>query len=166
MARKTHPASISSVPAGPGRCLSLVLALALAGCNTPNIRGSDPGALRSHADIAYQNENWQSAEQDYLYLTRHQGSGAEDWFRLGNIYARTSRPVEAVAAYHEALKYDQGNSDVWNNLGMVQLRQATQTFIDMVNHTDVNDPLNLRARYAVTAITELLETRFNAPAAE
>ena len=166
MVRKIIPASISSAHAGPGRCLSLVLALALAGCNTQNIQESDPGAIRSHADTAYLNEDWQSAEQDYLHLTRHAGAGAEDWFRLGNIYARTNRPDEAVAAYHEALKYDQGNSDVWYNLGMVQLRQATQTFIDMVNHTDVNHPLNLRARYAVTAITELLETRFNAPAAE
>ena len=166
MVRKTIPASISSAHVGPGRCLSLVLAFALAGCNTQNLRESDPDAVRTRADAAYQNEDWQSAEQDYLYLTRHRGTGAGDWFRLGNIYAHTNRPDDAVAAYHEALKYDQGNSDVWNNLGMIQLRQATQTFIDMVNHTDVNDPLNLRARYAVTAITELLETRFNTSDAE
>lgn len=166
MVRKTIHASISSAHAGPVRCLSLVLAFVLTGCNTQNIQDTDPDAIRTHADAAYQNEDWLSAEQDYLYLTRQAGAGAEDWFRLGNIYARTKRPDKAVAAYHEALKYDQRNSEVWNNLGMVQLRQATQTFIDMVNHTDVNDPLNLRARYAVTAITELLETRFNAPVAE
>jgi Tfp pilus assembly protein PilF len=146
--------------------LSLVFAFALAGCETQNLRESDSDAIRTHADATYQNEDWQSAEQDYLYLTRQAGASSEDWFRLGNIYAHTDRPDDAIAAYREALKYDQGNSDVWNNLGMIQLRQATQTFIDMVDHTDVNDPLNLRARYAVTAITELLESRFGTSDAE
>jgi len=146
--------------------LPLVLALALAGCNTQYLLKSDADAIREHADAAYQNKDWQAAKQDYMYLTRQAGAGARDWYRLGNIYAYTNQPDDAVAAYHEALKYDQGNSDIWNNLGLVQLRQATQTFIDMVNHTDANDPLNTRARYAVTTITELLEAQFNAPAGE
>ncbi|MGH8120934.1 MAG: tetratricopeptide repeat protein [Gammaproteobacteria bacterium] len=166
MARDTIPASISSTRVGPGWCLSLVLALVLSGCNTQTIRESDPAAVRAHADTAYRNEDWQTAEQDYFFLTRNTSAVAEDWFRLGNIYARTNRPDAAIAAYREALKQDQDNGDAWFNLGMVQLRQATQTFIDMVNHTDVQDPLNLRARYAVTTITELLETRFTTPAAE
>lgn len=166
MTRDTSPASISSTRVGPGWCLSLVLVLFLSGCNTQTVRESDPVAVRDHADAAYRNEDWQTAEQDYFFLTRNASAGAEDWFRLGNIYARTNRPDEAIAAYREALQQDQSNSDVWFNLGMVQLRQATQTFIDMVNHTDVQDPLNLRARYAVTTITELLETRFHTPDAE
>jgi Tfp pilus assembly protein PilF len=166
MVRKTIPASISLAHVGSGRCLSLILAFALAGCNTQNLRESDPDTIRAHADTAYQNGEWQTAERDYEYLTRHAGTGARDWYRLGNVYAHMNRPDDAVASYREALKYDQGNSDVWNNLGLVQLRQATQTFIDMVNHTDANDPLNLRARYAVTAITELLETTFRTPDAE
>lgn len=166
MVRKTIPASISSAHVGPGRFLSLLLAFALAGCNTQFLRESDPDTLRAHADTAYQDEDWQAAAQDYLYLTRQAGAGARDWYRLGNIYAHMNRPDDAVAAYREALKYDHGNSDVWYNLGLVQLRQATQTFIDMVNHTDANDPLNVRARYAVTAITELLETGFHTSDAE
>ena len=166
MARTIIPASISSTHVGPGCCLSLILALVLTGCDTLNIRESEPTAIRNHADAAYQSEDWKTAEEDYLYLTRNAAAGAEDWFRLGNIYAHTKRPDDAIAAYREALRQDQGNSNVWYNLGVVQLRQATQTFIDMVNHTDVNDPLNLRARYAVSTITELLETRFNTHNAE
>ena len=166
MARKTTPASLSSAHIGPAWCLFLVLVLTLSGCNTQNIRASDPVALRDHAAAAYQNDDWETAEQDYLYLTRNATAGAEDWFRLGNIYAHTNRPDDAIAAYREALKQDQGNTNVWYNLGVVQLRQATKTFIDMVNHTDVNDPLNQRARYAVTTVTELLESRFNTPDAE
>ena len=167
MVQNTIPASITSVQVGPGRCLSLLaLALALSACNTQNIQDSDPAAIRDRAAAAYQNEDWTSAGQDYLYLTRNATAGAEDWFRLGNIYVHTNRPDDAIAAYREALARDQGNSDIWYNLGMVQLRQATQTFIDMVNHTDANDPLNLRARYAVTTVTELLENRFNTLDAE
>ena len=166
MARNTTTASLSSAHIGPAWCLFLVLVLTLSGCNTQNIRASDPVAIREHAAAAYQNNDWETAEQDYLYLTRNAAAGAEDWFRLGNIYARTNRAEAAVTAYREALKQDQGNSNVWYNLAVVQLRQATQTFIDMVNHTDVNDPLNLRARYAVTTVTDLLESRFNTPDAE
>ena len=166
MARQTPTASLPSAHIGPAWCLTLVLVLTLSACNTQNIRASDPGALRDHAAAAYQNDDLDTAEQDYLYLTRNATAGAEDWFRLGNIYARTNRADAAVTAYREALKFDQGKSNVWYNLGMVQLRQATQTFVDMVNHTDVNDPLNLRARYAVTTVTELLESRFNTPDAE
>lgn len=161
MARTTIPSGITSVPGGPGWYLSLILVLLLTGCDMQNIRASDPAATRDRAAAAYQNDDWQAAEQDYLQLTRNNTATAEDWFRLGNIYARTNRPDDAVAAYRQALQRDQNNGTVRYNLGIVQLRQATQTFIEMVNHTDVNDPLNMRARYAVTAITELLETRFN-----
>ena len=166
MVHKTIPASISLARVGTGRCLSLVLAFVLAGCTTENLRESDSGSIRSHADTAYQEGDWQGARQDYEYLTRNGGGGALEWYRLGNVYAHLNRPDDAIAAYREALKYDQGNSEVWNNLGLVQLRQAMQTFIDMVDHTDANDPLNIRARYAVSAITELLEARFGTPDAQ
>mgnify|MGYP003334854023 CR=1 FL=1 len=159
-------APVSIVNTAPGWLLALILTLTLTACDNANIRtSSDRAAVRARAETAYLNGDWRTAEQHYLYLTGQDGTTAEDWYRLGNIYARTSQPDQAIAAYREALKRDQNNSSTWYNLGIVQLRQATKTFIDMVNRTDVNDPLNMRARYAVTAITELLEDRFNDTAA-
>lgn len=148
--------------------LALGAILLLNACNMQQTRPSGTSADLSSADqladAAYQSQDWHTAEQAYLDLTDRSPSTAEYWFRLGNIYAQTDRLDDAVSAYKQALQRDSENSSIWHNLGIVQLRQATTTFIDMVNHTPESDPLNQRARHVVISVTELMESEFESVA--
>lgn len=149
---------------------SIFFLLALSACNLQNLQPSPDITglieIQKRAHEAYQNEDWQTAETDYLYLTRNYPAEIEPWFRLGNIYARTNRLDAAVTAYREALVRDQKNSKIWHNLGIVHLRQATNTFIEMLEYTDPEDPLSYRARLAVDAVDELMANRFGATETE
>jgi cytochrome c-type biogenesis protein CcmH/NrfG len=137
----------------------------LSGCNIQNLQQSGPDLenivqVEQRANTAYQNEDWQSAEKEYLELTRQIPDQAEPWFRLGNIYARMDRLDAAVAAYRNALVRDKDYSKAWHNLGIVHLRQATTTFKDMLQHTSKDDPLNQRAIYVVNSVSDLMASGF------
>ncbi len=141
----------------------LFITTVLSGCNELNIQPSatttDLGEyleIQNRANEAYQKEDWKNAEKDYKLLTQKTPGDVEPWFRLGNIYARTNNLDMAVSAYREALVRDQKNSKIWHNLGIVQLKQATNTFIEMVEYTDINDPLNKRARIYVNGMEDLM----------
>ena len=121
---------------------------------------------QKRADAAYQNEDWKTAEKEYLYLAQNIPSEIEPWFRLGNIYARTGKLDAAVSAYREALVKDTNNSKVWHNLGIVQLRQATNTFNEMLAYTGPNDPLNQRAKQIVDTIDNLMANQLGAAVPE
>jgi Cytochrome c biogenesis factor len=142
----------------------LSLLFTCAGCNQgllqPAGEYEDLAVIQTRADAAYQNEDWKAAEADYSNLTKKLPGDAELWFRLGNVYARTGQYDAAVAAYREALVRDTKNSKVWHNLGIIQLRQAANTFIEMVQYTEESDPLNQRARYIINSMTNLMETNF------
>lgn len=148
--------------------LTTFLLLITSGCNQLNIQpAADKNLdniveLQQQAEKAYQAQDWATAERAYRQLSEKVPSQVEPWFRLGNIYARTERLDAAVAAYRNALLRNSKNGKIWHNLGIVHLRQATTTFIDMLENTDANDPLNDRARYVVTAVGQILETGFDA----
>lgn len=151
-------------------CLMCLVYFIISACNTQNLRdsGSDSELVmqrEQQAGTAYQNEDWQTAENLYLELTGEEPANAEYWFRLGNIYTRTGRLDAAVTAYRNALSRDNGYSKAWNNLGFVYLRQATDTFKDMLQHTDKNDPLNQRAILVINSVGDLMVSGFdkNAP---
>ena len=137
----------------------------LTGCDLQNLRPTNNDLsefieVEKRANIAYQKEDWATAEKEYLQLTQQVPAQSEPWFRLGNVYARTNRLDAAVSTYKEALKRDPGNSKIWHNLGIVQLRQATSTFIQVVNLTEEDDPLNSRGKQVVNSVTELLSSGF------
>ena len=144
----------------------LVLVM-LTGCDLQNLRPDNNSKdlsefmeVEKRANTAYQKEDWATAEKEYLHLTRQIPAQSEPWFRLGNIYARTNRLDAAVATYREALVRDPNNSKIWHNLGIVQLRQATGTFIQVVDLTEEGDPLNSRGKHVVNSVTELLSSGF------
>lgn len=147
--------------------ISLLLLVA-SGCNQFNIQSSRPDEpdlnnvleLQQQADKAYQEEDWPGAEKIYRQLTEKVPAQVEPWFRLGNIYARTERLDAAVIAYRNALLRNSESGKIWHNLGIVHLRQATNTFIDMLENTRENDPLNDRARHVVNSVTQLMATGF------
>ena len=143
------------------------LMLLINGCNQLNTRPDKPDLtdivdLQQQADKAYQAQDWPTAERAYSQLSEKVPKQVEPWFRLGNIYARTDRLDEAVVAYRKALLRDSKNGKIWHNLGIVHLRQATTTFIDMLENTREDDPLNDRARYVVNAISQIMENGFDA----
>ena len=144
----------------------------ISACNIQDLRPSGSGSgnesvaqLEQQANTAYQNEDWQTAENLYTELTRQDAANAEHWFRLGNIYSVTGNLDMAITAYRNALSRNNGYSKAWNNLGFVYLRQATDTFKDMLQHTDKNDPLNQRAIHVINSVGDLMVSGFdkNAP---
>ena len=154
-------------------CLSLIVVFCLAACNLQNLQLATPAPdpvniieVQKRANEAYEKEDWKTAETEYQYLTQQTKGEAEPWFRLGNIYARTDRLDAAVTAYREALVRDSKNSKTWHNLGIVQLRQATNTFIEMLQYTKDDDPLNKRAQYVVNTVSDLMASGFESSTTE
>ena len=116
--------------------------------------------LQQNAQAAYQDKDWDKAVDYYGTLSQRMPENAEIWFRLGNSYARLNKHGAAIQSYQQALSRDPRNSKTWHNLGIVQLKLATNTFIEMQNNTNADDPLNRRATYVINAITNLLEQDF------
>ena len=146
----------------------LILITALPGCDLQNLKPSGNTSkdlsniveLNKTAQIAYQNEDWKTAEIAYLKLTEKVPAEPEPWFRLGNIYARTEQLDAAIFSYRKALIHDPKNSKIWHNLGVVQLRQATNTFIEMLEYTNEDDPLNRRAKNVIKSVSNLMASGF------
>lgn len=120
--------------------------------------------MRERAEQAYTQGDWLDAEKEYLALTRTVPTESEPWFRLGNIYAHLNRPEQALAAYKEALIRDPKNGKAWHNTGIVQLRQATSSFLALQQVTEADDPLHQRAQKMVESVMQLLEQDFAAGA--
>ena len=139
----------------------ILAAITLTGCDPVNIKPSSTDLktvldVRQRADQAYQQEDWSTAEREYRYLVENVPNDAEPWFRLGNIYARTGRLDAAVVAYREALVRDSKSSKAWHNLGIVQLRQASGTFVEMQQYTAPDDPLRERAQQVLNHMDALM----------
>jgi cytochrome c-type biogenesis protein CcmH/NrfG len=146
---------------------SILITLTLCGCNLLDIQPDQPlpdisdiTQLEQQAEEAYAIEDWGTAETAYKSLTLQLPGNPTPWFRLGNVYARTNNLNAAVAAYREALVRDHKSSKAWHNMGVVQLRQAANTFLEMQQYTEENDPLSIRARYAVNSIANLIDSGF------
>ena len=154
-------------------CLSLIAVFCLAACNLENLQPTPPAPdpsniieVQKKANEAYKKEDWQTAEKEYKYLSQNIKGDAEPWFRLGNVYARTNQLDAAIGAYREALVRDSKNSKAWHNLGIIQLRQATNTFIEMLRYIKEDDPLHNRAKYMVNSISDLMASGFESPTDE
>ena len=111
----------------------------------PDANETDSAQSLAMAETAYEAKDWQAAEQHYVTVTKRIPDEAHPWFRLGNIYARTERPDFAVRAYKEALIRDPQLSKAWYNMGLVQLRQSANSFLQMRTHTPDNSAQRARA---------------------
>lgn len=147
---------------------TLIAGLLLAGgCQPGNIKPDSAGngnaiELQQQAYKAYSEGDWAEAEKAYVALTKEIPQEPDPWFRLGNIYARLERPAQAVAAYQEALVRDPENGKAWHNMGIVQLRQAMNSFMNLEAATKPGDPLNDRANIMLDTVSTVLETDFDA----
>ena len=152
------------------KILLLPILMSLVACNLLNTKSISANEseqsleeliqLQQNAQAAYQDKDWDKAVDYYGTLSQRMPDDAEIWFRLGNSYARLNKHGAAIQSYQQALNRDPKNSKTWHNLGIVQLKLATNTFIEMQNNTNADDPLNRRATYVINAITNLLEQDF------
>lgn len=148
--------------------LPLIGMLLLSGCQPQAVRPDSTASdsdnaldIQQQAYKAYNEGNWAEAEQAYLALTRQIPKDADPWFRLGNIYAHLNRPNEAITAYQEAVVRRPKHAKAWHNMGIVQLRQASNSFSYLESVTETGDPLNERATVLLDTMTQLLESDFS-----
>ena len=118
---------------------------------------ADTAQLLALAEASYNAKDWEAAEKNYVEITRAIPKEAHPWFRLGNIYARTERPEFAVRAYKEALLRDSNLSKAWYNMGLVQLRQSANSFLQMRTYTPENSSAQERAEAMYEAIIDVIK---------
>ena len=155
------------------KMLLLPMLLLLVACNTQNTKFDSANELepeqnleeliklKQNAQAAYQNNDWEQSVEYYGSLSQRIPNDAEIWFRLGNTYARLNKHGEALQSYQQALSRDSNNSKVWHNMGIIQLKLATQTFVQMQEHITAGDPLSIRATQLVDGISRLLKQDFS-----
>jgi cytochrome c-type biogenesis protein CcmH/NrfG len=128
--------------------------LLLSACSTFTSKG-DVYAQRSEAQIAYEGQQDDRAETLLVGLTRSAPSDPDTWFTLGNLYARTGRPEQAVAAYQKALMLNSTDARVWHNLGVVRTREAWAAFIQSYALVKDNDPLAPKIESIIEAMEKI-----------
>ena len=122
----------------------------VAGCqnmasNGAGSQNDDLFALKQQAALAYSEKRYAEALPLFQKLNREVPSDALLWLRTGNVHARLNQPVEAISSYEQAVKFDSQLAKAWHNMGIIQLRQAANTFTQMVQHLNPGDPLYQRA---------------------
>jgi len=138
------------------RCMRYAVlgGLLLTGCAAIG-EHKDIYALSKEAEIAFDNQEDAKAEQLYKGLIKQAPNDAENWFRLGNLYARTNHPDQAVEAYQHALMLDGNNPKIWHNLGVVRLRQAWASLMQAEVLTPPDSSLFGETHDMVKALGEL-----------
>ncbi len=115
--------------------------------------------LKRQAAKAYAEDRFADALPIYQELNAAIPGDALLWLRTGNTHARLNQPEDAVRSYREALKIDSGLSKAWHNMGIIQLRQAANSFTRMVEYIDPGDPLYPRAVDLSESTLEILNGR-------
>ena len=113
--------------------------------------------LGKEAALAYKKKNWKVAEEKYSRLIAESPGTAEIWFKLGNVFARTSRPDKAIAAYKEAVVRKPEYEQAWRNLGIISLRKTTHLYIEMLQHLDDNSESYIRAKKTSKVLLNLIK---------
>ena len=135
--------------------LFLAAATVVCACETAMPHG---GALATYQESmrAYRSGDLAGAESGLTALTRRFPGEADAWFRLGNVRAKDNRLDDAIAAYREALVRDPRFAKAWHNLAVVQLRQASESFIALSERGRLGDPLQARGARIADDLVEIL----------
>ena len=133
-------------------CLAVLLMSAVVGCASKNLEMSQKVAY-----TAYKEKEYATAAKSFAKLVENIPQDADLWFRLGNSYARTSRPQKAVTAFENALLRDPGMTKAWYNMGIIYLQQSLKAFVDMELYVDSQDPIAIQGNKLQQQIFLLLE---------
>ena len=145
------------------RTIFLIAACLLLGaCNSQLTRNNDSLTMDADemaklANIAYEENDWGNSEKYYAELVHRIPENPLYWFRLGNVYTSTQRPDAAVTAYREALVRDPKMSKAWYNMGVLQLKQAANSFNQLNMYVDKNDPLYPNSNELLEGIINLIQ---------
>lgn len=160
---------VRAVPVESGRlryAIVLALAAGLPACASEGEIKQQAAAPRPaledvarQAAEAYAAGRWDESEKLYRDMAARVPNEIEPWFRLGNVFGRTNRPDLAVAAYREAVVRNPSFSKAWHNMGVIQLRQAANSFKEMQLHVDPGDPLYEKGETTLDGINALLRGR-------
>ncbi len=138
----------------------ILLCMVLAACTSvPAVSEKsrqDIFEIEKLAISTYENAQWAKSEEYYRELVERTPEESMNWFRLGNIYARTNRPDAAILAYREALLRDNEFSRAWYNMGIIQLQQAAHSFNEMHFYVDSADPLHIHSQRLLEGILRLI----------
>jgi cytochrome c-type biogenesis protein CcmH/NrfG len=144
--------------------ITIILLLSLAACGQigtkkENSENSKPDLLelQKQADASYLDDDMAASERGYQILVREIPQIAEHWFRLGNIYVRTNRPVAAVNLYREAVLRDPKFAKAWFNMSIVQLKQSAYSLNEMLLYVDENHPMYSKAKGLFDGIQSIIE---------
>ena len=147
------------------KLLLLLLVILNTACNNQNIKSNadiqaNTAELQQISDTAYDNAHWEDVIKYYTKLMNHTPNDAKIFYRIGNAYAHLNQTKLAIEAYQNALAITPRNSMILHNMGITQLKESTKTFLKVNEYTDDNDPLNIRARHVINAISSLLHKEF------
>lgn len=136
------------------RVLLGLASLALAGCSLLPAaeHRMDAYDLQQQTLLAYDSDENAKAEKLLQALLRTSPNDPLAWFYLGNVYARTARPDQAVEAYQKSLLLNSGDPRPWHNMGVIRLRQARAAFIQTFDLTNPDDPLHGKAEAVIGAM--------------
>ena len=141
-----------------GRPAAAVIALCLgAGCGGMETQsvGEDLVRMQREAQAAFDSGENARAEVLYKGLTRAMPNDAETWFRLGNLYARSDNPDQAVNAYLTSLALNGANARAWHNLGVVRLRQAWAALLRANTLTVEKEPVHAMSAELIRALEKM-----------
>lgn len=137
------------------RMTLLLLLLPATGCSLLPMERDDLYELRREAQLAYAGSEDARAEKLLLGLVRAVPNDAEAWFYLGNLYARSKRPEEAINAYQKTLMLDRRDPRAWHNMGVVRLREAWAAFIQAHEVATPGDPLHAKLEAVIKAMESI-----------
>jgi cytochrome c-type biogenesis protein CcmH/NrfG len=136
--------------------VAVLLCALLAGCAMMENRSGDNIAkMQREAQAAFDNGEDARAETLFRALARAMPNDAETWLRLGNLYARTNNPDQAVDAYLKSLSLNSNDSRAWNNLGIVRLRQSWAALIRANSLADPKDTAFATSNEIVKVLEQL-----------
>ncbi len=112
-------------------CL-LVIAVFCASCASSNVKQDIACTkkilsvieISKNATLAYEQSDFELAEKLFKQVVNADPDNVRAWFKLGNIFANTERPMAAIDAYHKVLELEPDNVKAKHNLGIVYLEQS------------------------------------------
>ena len=154
----------------PSLGLLCALLLTLVGCASTSAKlggrkAEDIKATAARAEQSYARAEWVTAADAYGVLVEEMPQDTNLWFRFANALARSDQPDRAVIAYREVLVRDAQYSKAWFNMGIVQLRQAANSFSRMNGNVSAGDPLRAQGEQVYGAIMQILSEDNGAKAA-
>jgi cytochrome c-type biogenesis protein CcmH/NrfG len=139
------------------RAATLALCVLAAGCGGMETRSTGEDLVQMQRDAQAAFDSGENARAEVLYkgLVRAMPNDAETWFRLGNLYARSNNPDQAVTAYLTSLSLNGSNPRAWHNLAVVRLRQAWAALLRANDLTTSKDPINVMSAEMIRSLEKL-----------